>query len=339
MKIQHFDKLAFCLSLLLLTACVAQGQTVSIPTNGAPSEAFRPPNKERRFTSAEMLAQFEAPAAEAYRLGDGDELTLEVWGRPELSGKHVIGPDGKVSLPLLGARLFSGLSREDAAEIMRSGYLSSGLYKDLSVTVRVDRYTSQRVYILGRVASPGVLEFPSTPTLLEAITRAGSLPIGDNSQKAALTRCAVFRGRDRIVWIDLKPLLTSGDLSANIRLQRNDLIYIPDADDQLIYVMGEVNKPGAYRLTPDMSFMDALNQAGGPSKDAADKIQLIRSNKGLSREISFSHILKAKNDSNFSLEEGDVIYVHKRGLAKFGYVMEKLSPVSSMLLLGSALTK
>ena len=79
-----------------------------------------------------------------------------------------------------------------------------------------------------------------------------------------LTRCAVIRNK-KILWVDLKRLL-NGDLSLNIRLKRNDTVYVPDAYDTSVYVLGEVNKPGVYRLTPKMSFLDALGQAGYPPR-------------------------------------------------------------------------
>ncbi|MEZ5584693.1 MAG: hypothetical protein R3F37_19735 [Candidatus Competibacteraceae bacterium] len=46
----------------------------------------------------------------------------------------------------------------------------------------------------------------------------------------------------------------TGDLALNIRLQRDDVVYIPDAFDTAVCVLGAVLKPGAYRLTPQMSF-------------------------------------------------------------------------------------
>jgi polysaccharide export outer membrane protein len=304
-----------------------------------PSGTFQSHSKETKITSKEMLAQFESPVSASYTLDSGDEIFVEVVNRQEISGKQVLGPDGNITMPLIGTLKLSGLTREEAAEKIIDEL--SEYYLDLAVTVKVEKYTSNKVFILGRVANPGALVFDNPPTLLEAITRAGSLPVsGAGSEKAALTRCSVFRGKDKVVWLDLKNLLSNGDMSINIRLQRNDIIYIPDADDQLIYVLGEVKNPGAYRLTPDMAFMDAIAQAGGPSQDAAsDKIHIVRPSKNISQEISLKQLLKANNSLNFSLEEGDIIYVPKRNLAKFGYFMEKISPAGSLLLLGKTLLK
>jgi polysaccharide export outer membrane protein len=150
-----------------------------------------------------------------------------------------------------------------------------------------------------------------------------------------LVRCAIFRGRDRIAWIDLRRLLTGEDLSLNVRLQRNDIVYIPDADDQLVYVLGEVKTPGAYQVTPNMSFLDALARAGGPSEDATtDKLYVVRPQLRSHLEFSLQDLLRPTPELNVAVEEGDIIYVPRRGLAKFGYVMRQLSPLSFLVLLG-----
>ena len=291
-----------------------------------------------KFASEELLARFEAPSGEAYRLGEGDELAIEVWDHPKLSGRHVIGPDGMITLPVAGSHHLAGLARDDATKAVKQAF--SSYYLDLLVTVRVDRYGSNRVYVLGRVGQPGILHFETAPSLLEAITRAGGLPVGGvGADKASLTRCAVFRGRDRVVWIDLKGLLT-GNMALNIRLQRNDVVYIPDADDQLVYVLGEVHTPGAYHLTPEMSFMDALALAGGPTEDAAvNSMKIVRPGQRARKKISTRKLLKPDPDLNVLLEENDILYVPRSGLASFGYVMNKLNPFTTLLLFGAALMK
>src|SRR5271165_5016987 len=110
---------------------------------------------QRTITPEEIVRQFQAPEMTSYSLGDGDEITVEVWNHAELSGHHVIGPDGKITIPIAGILKVVDLTREQAQKAVSEAF--SRYYSDLSVTVRVDRYTSYRVYILGRAAVPGVL--------------------------------------------------------------------------------------------------------------------------------------------------------------------------------------
>lgn len=300
-------------------------------TTTAPDLEFKPPVERKvSFASPQALAAFDAPAESIYRLGKGDEIDVHVWNRPELSGKHTIGPDGRISMPVAGVVEVDTLPRSEAAA--RIEHALGDFYEHVDVNVSVDNYVANRILLLGRVENPGIVRFETQPTLLEALARGGTLPVLD--KQATLTRCAIFRGRDRILWIDLQKLLAEGELGWNIRLQPNDLIYIPDSDDTLVYVLGEVHRPGAYRLTPAMTVMDALSQAGGPTVDAFKRtIYVVRPNADEKRVISLDDILNPNPDINFALEEGDVIYVPRNGLAKVGYALEKLSAFASVLIL------
>lgn len=299
------------------------------------SSAFQVRATQGAITAADIVKRFEAPEMTSYTLGDGDEISVDVWSHPELSGHHLVGPDGKITLPIAGTMKLAGLTREEAQQTV-TGSLAR-YYPDLSVTVRVDHYTSYRIYILGRAGVPGILQFDTQPTLLDVVTRAAAVPAaGMGPDRSGLGRCAILRGRDQVVWVDLKALFSAGNRALDIRLARNDMVYLPDSGDQLVYVLGEVKHPGAFRLTPTMSFLDAFSQAGGNTEDASEnKIEVIRSVSGVQREFRLSDLLSGPQNLNFGLQEGDIIYVPRRNLAKFGYVLQKTSTLAAFAVLGT----
>ncbi len=325
--------------LVLLTAVgtlLSAGCATRIAVEPTPNmPAFEPVHKADHvvFPGADALAELEAPVDPVYRLGAGDVVNLQVWGRPELGGKHVIGPDGVITLPLVGPTPVSMRTREEAAQIVRARL--DRFYVDPDVQFQVEQYLSHRVTVLGRVANPGLLAFEQPPTLLEVLAKAGSLPVID--KQATLTRCAIFRGRDRVIWIDLKRLLNGGEAHLNLRMKPGDLVYIPDSADTMVYVLGAVHRPGAYRLTPDMSVLDALATAGGPNEDAQPKeIGVYRPGRQAVERISLQNLMDARQPVNFALAEGDVIFVPKSGMADFGYVSRQLSAGLSLLIYGLA---
>jgi len=330
----------FCLALIGAAAgCATTPSTDVWNSSQTRAAQFRTSEKPQKgeIATPEILAMFEAGDEEEYRLGGGDKIKLEVWGRPELSGPRIVGPDGRITVPVIGSVAVQGLTADDAAKAVTQAL--SHAYRDVTATVSIDEYTANRVLVLGRVSNPGVVQFDTQPTLLEAITKAGSLPVGGiGADKAALTRCAVFRGRDRVVWIDLKSLLTGRNLALNLRLRRDDVVYLPDASDQLVYILGEVHKPGAYTLTPDMSVLDAVSTAGGPTWDAAwSKIQLVRPGMYLDERIDMDVMIDAADPSqNYALEEGDIIYVPRNKVGKLGWFLRHISPLTGMAAFGAA---
>ncbi|MDB0542244.1 SLBB domain-containing protein [Ralstonia solanacearum] len=332
---QHRRRLGrgFIVLLALLSACQSTIPTVS---TADADKVFKVAQKSDRivFPDAAELARLDAPQDAEQRLGEGDTLNVSVWGRAELSGHFLVGPDGRITLPLAGSVRVADATREEAAS--RIGASLKRFYQAPAVTVGIEQYTSNRITVLGRVQNPGTLQFEHTPTVLEVLARAGSLPVID--KQATLTRCAIFRGREQIIWIDLKRLLNDGEIAQNLRLHRGDLIYIPDSFDTLVYVMGQVGKPGAYRLTPNMSLLDALAQAGGPNEDAApEEIAIYRPASKAVQRVPLRSLLTADHGVNFALEEGDVIYVPKSGIADFGYVSRQIAAGLTVLTVGALL--
>jgi len=319
---------ALCLlALLLLSACASKAPLRP--------EAFRPIEKQASMAllSREDLALIEESNNPVYRMGSGDVVRLEVFGRPEVSGKHIIGPDGKISVPLAGEISLTDHTREEGRDQVTQRLRS--FFTQPFVSLIVDEYTSNQVTVLGRVEHPGVQKFAQSPTLAEVLAGAGAMPIMD--KQATFTRCAIMRGRDKLIWVDLKALL-NGDPAYNLRMKKGDIVFIPDSSDTSIYVLGQVVRPGSYRLTPRMTVLDALAQAGGPTDDAKpEKIGLYRAGSNSIEEISFVDLINPARAVNFAMEDGDVLFLPRSGLGDFGYLMRQISPSLSFLTFGATL--
>ena len=155
----------------------------------------------------ETLRKFEPGPDEEYQLGKGDEITVNFVGRPEMQAKLVVGPDGRVTLPLAGDIMVADLTRPEAAKAIESAL--TNYYTNLSVQVTVTKYTANRIVLLGAVDHPGMFTFDGTPTLLEVLARGG-VEAGPN--KSGTTpevnqipeRCAIYRGSDQVVWVELR---------------------------------------------------------------------------------------------------------------------------------------
>jgi polysaccharide export outer membrane protein len=287
----------------------------------------------------ETLRNFEPAADEAYRLGKGDEITVDIAGRPDLEAKLVVGPDGCVTLPLAGDIKLDGMTRPEAGKAIEAALAS--YYDNLSVQVTVTKYTSNRVLVLGAVATPGEVTFDGTPTLLEALTRSG-LVTGPNKMGAIPERCAIYRGSNQVVWVQLRELVQSGNTLADMRLRRDDVIYVPSLTEQFVSVLGEVQHPGAIPVNSESTLASVLADAGGLTDVAGDNahIQIVDPSTGISRILTFKDVLNPVKSREVTLKPGEIIFVPKSGFGRATYILQRLNPMfqlSSLAYLGAVL--
>jgi polysaccharide export outer membrane protein len=316
---------------LLLTAnanmVLAQASTADEPAAS---------NPQLKLSPMKTLQNFEPAENEEYALGPGDEISLDFPGRPELSGKKVVGPDGRITLSLAGALNVADKNRNEVAKLVVEAL--SPYYKDLTVTINIEKYGSNRVVIIGSVQHPGVLYFDNTPTLLDVIARGGLLanaagtgPSNGSAVRDGIPeRCAIYRGNDQVVWVDLKQLLQSGNSMADLRLRRNDIVFVPAQQEVFVSVLGSVMHAGAIPLTPESTLASVLAQAGGLAEGASANIQVIQPSTGKTVTIPFKSLLTLKGTNEVKLHAGDVVFVPQSGFFKSTYVIQRLSPIASM---------
>lgn len=305
--------------LLAGAACLSGGMDAQTPANSNP-------DPQLKINPIETLRNFEPAADEEYRLGRGDEITVDFAGRPDLTAKLIVGPDGRITLPLAGDVMLSGKTRDQAAKDIEAAL--SSYYTNLVAQVTVTKYTANKVLVLGAVEKPGIVTFDGTPTLLEALSRSG-LETGPNKASQIPERCAIYRGHDEVVWIDLKTLIDSGNSMADLRLRRDDVIYVPNGGERFVSVLGQVQHPGAVPLTGTSTLASVLASAGGFTEPAGNKphIQIVDPTTGTSRVISFNDVLNPAKSLEITLKPGEIIFVPQSGFYRATYSVERLSPV------------
>ncbi|MGA2349502.1 MAG: polysaccharide biosynthesis/export family protein [Terracidiphilus sp.] len=291
------------------------------------SSQDNPPDPKLKLSPIETLRRFEPAADEEYTLGAGDEISIQYPGRPELASKDVIGPDGRMTLPLAGPIKLADLTREAAAEKVANAL--SPYFTNLKATVQVEKYGSNHIILLGNVKSPGTVNFDQTPTLLEVLSKGGieTSPDGNVPEQ-----CVIYRGEE-VYWVDLQELLASGSPLADLRLRRNDVVFVPAISTRTVTLMGQVQHPGEIALKHNSTLSSVLGEAGGVSDNAGNnpEIQVVHRSKGdKTQYVRFNDLLKPNGGMEVSLNPGDIIYVPKSGLSKVGFVMQQLAPFLTM---------
>lgn len=251
----------------------------------------------------------EVVAAQEVKLGAGDVIKISVYGQKDLDTVARVSSDGKITFPLVGQVVVAGMSPSEAERAIAYQLSAGNFVRDPQVSLFVQERITQigeLVTILGKVRRPG--RFPvenvsadGAETVIDLIALAGGL-VNDAADYLVLTRQS---GDPKTTRVDLVSLLKGGDLSQNYRLKTGDIVYVPRME--VFYVLGEVNRPGRYRLEPDMTVMQAISVGGGMTKYGNDKGLAIR------RRDAEGRIANSRVALTDLLAPDDVIYVNGTG--------------------------
>lgn len=118
--------------------------------------------------SAEAMRQSSA-AAQSYRLAPGDKVHIAVFNESNLSGDYVVGPDGRVTLPLAGSLQAAGQTLPQFQTAVTQ-LLKNGFVQDPNVTITASDL--RPYYILGEVKKPGRYNYMPDLTVLNAVATA-----------------------------------------------------------------------------------------------------------------------------------------------------------------------
>ena len=142
--------------------------------------------------------------------------------------------------------------------------------------------TSKSVTVFGEVINPGTFAYKEDTSVVDLIMRAGGV-----TRYAGVEKIRVI-SRGEPIMFNLKQYLDSADDKQLIQIAPGDTIFVPMSVDDVktgltvVYIMGEVFKPGAYEAAKNVSFLDILANAGGPTRFAETRqIRIIRADGGV----------------------------------------------------------
>jgi len=206
-----------------------------------------------------------------YRIGPKDVLKITVWGHEDLTRTSVVSADGTFPFPLIGDVPAAGLTPSQL-EARLKGLLGRDYLVDPHVSVSVQEYRSQRVFVLGEAEKPGTYPLTGEATLIDILSQAGG-PAKTAGKQAILVRVPKSQGPllpgttgSTTLRINLRRLL-DGDVAENVSVKDGDTIYIPKLTS--FFVLGEVKKPGAFAIEKETTILEAVTLAGGFTERAA----------------------------------------------------------------------
>ncbi len=272
-----------CALILATSACAVLAQA-PVPAAGTPASASSAP-----------------AAAPEYRLAAGDAIRINVYQNPDLTLETRVSESGSLSYPLLGSVKLGGLSLSQAEQLIADGLRNGNFVKQPTVTIVVLQVRGNQASVLGMVNRPGryPLEMGDT-RLSDLLAAAGGVALAGSDLIVLSGR---RQGKPYRLEIDLPSLFATQGREQDVIVQNGDVLWVDRAP--MVYIYGEVNRPGSMRLERGMTLMQMLAAGGGTTQRGTQKGITVH------RRQADGKIQILRPDMDESMKEGDVVYVRE----------------------------
>jgi polysaccharide export outer membrane protein len=210
---------------------------------------------------------------ETLLIGPGDLLHLLVYDTPEMEQRARVTDAGDIPFSFLGSVPVAGLTPAAASEQIEHRLIAAGVMLHPQVTVRVEAYATQNASVMGQVQKPGSYEIDTGRKVVEVLAMAGGLTdIAD--RHITIQRFGPAKQRVEYYYSNAAPAALSDDPM----VYPGDSVIVPKA--AVVYVLGDVSKPGGYPISTNnskMTVLEAIALAGYANHTAAlSKSKLVR---------------------------------------------------------------
>lgn len=242
-----------------------------------------------------------ADAPRDYVIGAGDLVRIAVYQSPDLTLEARVAESGTITYPLLGTLKLGGLSVAQAEAEITRGLRDGKFLKQPQVTLMVTQVRGNQVSALGLVNKPGRYAIDLVGMRLsELLALAGGIAATGSE---IVTVTGERDGKRFRAEIDLPSLYGKQPGSEDPVLRNGDVLFVDRAP--MVYIYGEVQKPGAIRLERGMNVMQALAAGGGVTARGTQRGLRVH------RRGSDGIVQVSEPKMNDPLREGDVVYVRE----------------------------
>ena len=188
--------------------------------------------------------------------------------------------------------------------------------------------------VLGEVKNPGRFPVYRQTTVLDAIGVAGGL-----KRETADLNLAYVARQGRALPVDVKRLIDGGDLSQNVLLLEDDIVYVPNILENKITVVGEVRKPGIVRFQDPVDILQAVSEAGDFLVSAnRGQVVVVRGSASNQRVYALNTLNMMRGEGargRFMLERNDVVYVPRTFIGDWHAFFSQLLPAAQAAIAGN----
>ena len=236
----------------------------------------------------------------SYVLDFGDVLEIQLIGQKDQIDNYSINRDGSINLPDIGRLNLSGLSLNDASNLIKAKVSSAYIGTEAYISLKNIRDIN--VLVVGNAYNPGIYTLNGNSNMLHAISMAGGI-----NDIGSFRNIDLIRSGKVIDTLDLYEVLVFGKYNFSSGLRSGDSIVVGPRE-KIISIESGVMRPATYEIKSNENFTDLLKYANGFSKDInLDQLVVKRVSGGKSDiiNLSFDEIQSFEfinNDSIFILE-------------------------------------
>jgi polysaccharide biosynthesis/export protein len=242
------------------------------------------------------------PAAPAeYRIGAGDVVRVTVFQNADLTLETRVTEAGVITYPLLGVIRLMGLSVTEAEKLIADGLRTGNFLKNPQVTLIVLQVRGNQASVLGQVNRPGRYPLEMADMRLSDLLAlaGGTAPGGADLVVVTGSR----NGKPFRYEVDLPKLFAPGGEKLDMLVFNGDVVWV---DRQpVVYIYGEVQRPGPLRLERDMTLLQALATGGGLTPRGTEKGIKVH------RKAPDGSVQVLEPTMTDQLREGDVVFVRE----------------------------
>jgi polysaccharide biosynthesis/export protein len=244
---------------------------------------------------------------ESLLIGPGDLLHLQVYDTPEMEQRARVTDAGNIPFSFLGSVSVTGLTPQQAAERIQDRLVAAAIMKRPQVTVRVEAYATQNASVMGEVQKPGIFEIDTPHKVVDVLALAGGLTaLAD--RHITIERFGPGKQKVEFYYTNAPGIALPDDPM----VYPGDTVVVPKA--AVVYVLGDVSKPGGYPMTTNnssMTVLQAIALAGYANHTAAvGNSKLVRETPAGVQEIDL-HVgaMQKGKLPDVALLPDDVVYV------------------------------
>ncbi|MBU4329384.1 MAG: polysaccharide export protein [Acidobacteria bacterium] len=248
-----------------------------------------------------------------YKIGPQDQLQISVMGVAEINQLLIrVTEEGKISLPLVGEVQVEGLTGTEVERKLARLFEEQNFLRNPQVTVYIHDFVSKIVTIYGAVEKPGSYPIIGQQRIINIISKAGGLTAEAGDEIIIIRE--IPGGGSLSIKIPISALFEQGDTSYNKLLEPNDYISVPVDRIVTIYVMGQVNKPGAHLVKkskmPYLTEAIAIAEGFAPRADKKNVVIKWRDENGKEhqRTVNVKKIINGQME-DIPLKENDFVFV------------------------------